>query len=70
MAHPYATQAKASGKEKLRALGGKTPHNQSDGDRRMSGMKNGESLKAMSYPLKDHGQGSGEGRLDQAKARK
>lgn len=70
MAHPYQSEAKSTGKAKLRALGGKTPHNQSDGDRRMSGMKNGEGLKAMSYPLNNHGQGSGEGRLDQAKARK
>lgn len=69
MAHPYKNESKETGKSKMRAMGGKTPFNQHDADRRLSGATVG-GVRAMSYPLNNHGQGSGEGRLDQAKAAK
>lgn len=72
MAHPFRDKAKSTGKEKLRSLGGKTPHNESDMDRRLKGrtgpMTGPDGARAFMYPLKDGGQGSGEGRLDQAEA--
>lgn len=61
MANPYSSQCKTSGKDKMRTLGGKTPHNRNDNDARVARMTKEYARGGVVHSA---GAGSGVGRLE------